>query len=593
MPKQQAKTRAPARPQPTQRPARTNAVTWLCALVPVAATVAVRANAFGYGFIWDDPLVLQQLRAIHGLGDLFVLPEAIPKFYYRPLIFLTFLADRALGGEAPFWFHTTVIVADAVATLLVFLIARRLLGVAFTIEAGLAALLFAVHPIHVESVVWIAGRSDVIATVFMLAALLASTWTDRSWTAWLAGGLALLAFLSKEVAAALLVLVPLRDRLMQRRLPWARYLPLALAGGVYLVLRYVGLGAVGTGLPSHVTATDQIRDLVAGLGWYACKLIAPVHLTAYVPAVPSAPGYVIAGVVTLIGTGATALWAARSGQGVPAFLLVWFIVTLAPSLGVIVRRSASAPVADRYLYLPSVAAAIMVAWLVSRLRPAPVWRWRAAVAGVACVATVAGALTVDRTRVWGDPLVFWSDVVANAPQVGMPYRERGNIYMGLGKLDEAERDFRAAAMFEKEPEGRVMNYNNYGNLYLRRNQLGAAEAAYKAGLQIYQHAFLYSGLGRVEIRKAEEAQENGKSDAAMQAVHAARDYLEQAVAVDPRDYKSHVLLGQVLFNLREYPAAREHFEIGLAIEPRGAVADTARRFLARMPREQSAVDSRQ
>ncbi len=585
MPKQPLKTRAPSK-SPGVRPEGALSVSplivWLSALIPVTAAVAVHAQAFRYGFIWDDPLVLQQLRAIHGARDLFVLPEEVPKLYYRPFIFLTFLVDRALGGESPFWFHALVIGAHALATLLVFLLARRLLGTTHTLESGLAALLFAVHPIHVESVAWIAGRSDVVATVFVVVTVLLSAATTRMATAWAAGASMLLALFSKEVAIVLLILVPARDLLIDRRLLWPRYAPLFVVTALYLVLRYVGLGEVGTGMPSQASTVDQGRDLLAAVGWYAAKLLVPANLTAYVPTVPASAAYVVGGTITLITVGAAIVWAASTGRGVPAFLLIWFVVTLAPSLGVIVRRSASAPIADRYLYLPSVAGVLLVAWLISRLRPVQSWRWRAAAVAAGGVAVLWSVQSVARTRIWSEPLGFWSDVVAKAPQAGMPYRERGNVYLDLNQLDEAERDFRAAALYEKEMEGRVMNYNNYGNLYLRRNQLAAAETAYRSGLQLYQHAFLYSGLGRVEIRRAEQAQADGNAEQAMQHVRQAREYLERAVTLDARDFKSRVLLGQVLFNLGEKAGARQQFESALQIEPRGAVADSARRFLSRL-----------
>src|SRR5512139_4016754 len=139
---------------------------WLCALAPVVAAVVAYLPATKNGFVWDDPLVLDQLRQMHDWRDVWWPPAAVPKFYYRPFIFLTFFLDRWLGGETPFAFHATVIVWHALVTGLVFLVARELLGAAHTLEAGIAALLFAVHPVHVESVAWIAGRSDVIATAF-------------------------------------------------------------------------------------------------------------------------------------------------------------------------------------------------------------------------------------------------------------------------------------------------------------------------------------------------------------------------------------------------------------------------------------------
>src|SRR5215470_14069743 len=92
----------------------------MAAALIVATAFLVYIPALRNGFIWDDPLVLQQLRAIHGLGDLVVMPPQIPRYYYRPLIFVSYLIDRSLGGELPFWFHLSVIALHALNCLLVF-----------------------------------------------------------------------------------------------------------------------------------------------------------------------------------------------------------------------------------------------------------------------------------------------------------------------------------------------------------------------------------------------------------------------------------------------------------------------------------------
>jgi hypothetical protein len=549
------------------------------ALVPMAVAFLTHAGALRHGFIWDDPLVFEQLRAFRGLGDVLALPDAVPKFYYRPLIFATLLLDRTLGGEAPFWFHASVLAWHAAATGLVFVLGRALLGPERAIEAGAAALLFAVHPGHVESVAWIAGRSDVVAAVLLIAAVLVARRTASRATAWVAGALFLLALLAKEVAVAALALVPLRDALEERRLYWRRYVPLALALGVYVFLRRRALGAAVGGLPVAAGAAALARDVVAAVGWYAATLLVPVNLNAYVPAVPAGAAYAIGGLLC-VGLGvATALWCWRKGEVVPVFLVAWVGLTMLPSLGVIVRRSASAPVAERYLYVPSVGAVLLLAWGLTRVRP-PARRY--AVGALVLLAVAGGVRSVQRTRVWADDLVFWTDVAAKSPGDALPHRELGNAYLRRNQLDAAERAFATALAAGADREGMVMTYNNLGNVRLRRGDLDAADAAFTTGLDLYPHPFLYNGRARVAIRRAELAQARGDGAEALRQVRAAGEALTRALAADPRDYRNHVLLGQVLFNLGERAAARRHLEMALEIEPRGAVADTARQFLRQL-----------
>jgi Tfp pilus assembly protein PilF len=534
--------------------------------------------ATGYDFIWDDPLVLQQIDQMRSIGDVLAPPEVVPKFYYRPVVFLTFLLDQAFGRGQAYWFHLTVVAWHTLVTGLVYLLARQLLGRRFFVEAGVAALLFAVHPVHVESVAWIAGRSDVIATAFVVLALLVGR-AESSWSGWAAGACLLFGMLSKEVAVSGLVLLPARDWFVDRKLRWQRYLPLVVALGVYLAMRRFGLGRVDTGLATGTGIGENIYAVLCALGWYVAKMPVPFYSGAFVPEIPMSPFYASAGFALLAATFAAAV---VGRPRVVAFLLLWFVVTLAPSLLVIVRRSASAVLAERYLYLPSVGAVILVAWALVALRSVSARGWQIAVALFIPVAMLAGMESAQRSDVWANDLTFWSDVAAQTPNHSMPRRELANAYMKRQKLDEAEKELQAALALPSNPQDRVMTYNNLGNIFLRRGDLDAAASAFEAGAALYPHNYVFNGLGRTAMRRAERAQERGDQAVVVQQVKAASRFLQQALARDPNDYKSHVLLGQVLFSLHDRAGARQHLETALRIESRGAVADTARQYLQQL-----------
>lgn len=576
-------------------------------LVPVAAAVLTYAGSFGHGFIWDDPLVLEQLRAFRSARDLLVTPDPVPKFYYRPFIFLTFLIDRALGGEKPFWFHATVIAWHAVVSGLLFLLVREVLAggamnagsplTAKTSEATrvtrmppqsrdslacLAATLFAVHPIHVESVAWIAGRSDVIATAWLLVTLLLAARTRVAWTAVAAGASFFLGLCSKEMVVAGLLLVPLWDLAREGRLHGTRYLPLGAAAALYFALRHNSLGTVGGGMPANAGTSALVRDSVAAVGWYAWKILVPVDLNAYVPEVPADTVYVAGGALALVAFIAGAGTAIVRKRPLVAFFVVWFPLTLGPSLAVIFRRSASAQLAERYLYLPSVALSVLAAMLLHALQQ----RWpqagKRARAAIAALIVLFAGRSLVRGEVWADEVAFWRDVAARSSAYMLPHRELGDAYMRRDQLDLAEQAMQAGLDKRGSPEDRVMLANNLGNLYFRRAKLDEAEQAFKAGLAIRPHPHLYSGLGRLAMRRAELAQGRGDQKAVVREVLAARDALRQAVTLNPRDDKSHALLGQVLLSLDDRAGAREHLRRSLEIQPAGPVADTTRRFLARV-----------
>ena len=155
---------------------------------------------------------------------------------------MSYLLDRALGGETPFWFHASVLVFHAVNVVLAFVVARRLFADEWLIAAG-GALLFAVFPTHVESVAWMAGRSDVIVCTFVLLTMLLFLDRQRPWSAWL-GGVTFLARRLVQRAGARVCGARSRCWICSAagRLQWRRYVPLVIATVVYFALRRQALG---------------------------------------------------------------------------------------------------------------------------------------------------------------------------------------------------------------------------------------------------------------------------------------------------------------------------------------------------------------
>ncbi|MBI1813521.1 MAG: hypothetical protein HYR72_00940 [Deltaproteobacteria bacterium] len=565
--------RSPARPAFISAPAPAAAPAWLWGIGVTAIAALVYLPALRNGFIWDDPLVLEQLRAIHGWRDLVFLPNAIPRYYFRPLIFLSFLLDRAVGGETPFAFHCSVVALHALNTALVWWLGVRLF--AAPAAAALATLVFAVHPIHVESVAWIAGRSDVIATAFLLASAIMLTYMRLRWTAAAAVMAYFLALLSKEAALGGLLVLPLIDFVLAHRPRWRANAALLLVTVIYFLVRRVALGAAMTGIATTAPAETVIRNLLAAFGFYVSKLVLPIGLSAYVPEVPG--GWILPalGVVALSALAAIGALACRHNERRLAFFVWWFVCTLAPALVVIVRMSAQAPLADRYLYLPSVGVCLLLTRLAAfsgRWR-APTWIVITIVGGVLAVMTIA------RNRVWADDLLFWQDITAKAPTYALGHRELAQIYLRRDQIAEADAALQRALHGKSDRDGRVMTLNNAATLYLRQQRLDDAERALQEALTLFPHAYLYYGLGRVAVSRAEQAQARGDGDEAMRQVSHARDQLTQAVALDPGNAKAHALLGQVLYNLRDLPAARLHLQQALQLGASGSVADSARQYL--------------
>jgi tetratricopeptide (TPR) repeat protein len=565
----------------------------IAALVPVVAAIAVYLPALRNGFVWDDPLVLQQLRAIQSPTDLFVLPPAIPRYYFRPLIFITYWFDRTFAGEVPYWFHASVVGWHALNTFLVFLLARRLFAADWLIASG-GALLFAAYPAHVESVAWMAGRSDVVVCTFVLLTVLLGMQRGQQWSAWAAGGSLLLALLSKELAVAVLLLVPLLDFMSTGRLYWLRYLPLAIAAALYFVLRATALGVVVGGLPTGASTLQVVVDLLCAIGFYVTRALVPIGLCAYIPDVPSSLGYLLIGAIAPLAAVALIAWAWYRGWWQPAFLAAWFLIALAPSLMVIVRRSASAVLADRYLYVPSVASCLLLAWALVRLAQSRRLNIKWPAVAIAVVSLIWAAQALPYEHVWTDNLAFWSDVAAKGPSDALPYRELATALIDRGRLDDAERALQHAIVAKAGPEGRAMTYSNLGNLYRRQGRYDDALQAFQAGLKIGAHPILYHNLGMTLMVKIEQEQRAGDQAGVLRDITQARDAFQEALRIGtapnaPPAFrqewdaaKTHTLLGQVLFSMGDRAGAKEQLDAALRLEPNGPVADLTRQYLKQM-----------
>ncbi|HUI25058.1 MAG TPA: tetratricopeptide repeat protein [Candidatus Kryptonia bacterium] len=546
---------------------------WGWSAAAVAAAALTYLPSLRNGFVWDDPLVLEQLRAIHSVRDLFLPPEIIPRFYYRPLVFVTYLIDRVIGGEQPLWFHVSVVATHVLNTGLLCWLGVRLFGP--NPSVALTALLFATHPIHVESVAWMAGRSDVLAASFMLLSATLLTYDERPWAGWAAVGSYALALISKEVAIAGVVLFPFIDLVRRRPLRWSITSGLLAVTFLYLAMRHAALGATITGTPG---TAPILATALAAVGFYASKLLVPIGLSAYVPELPSGALLPAWGLITITAATMAVVVTAPRGDRITPWLIAWFFATLAPSLVVIARQVAQTPVADRYLYVPSLAVSLLLCRALTSLRLSIRWE-RGVQTALLALSVLLAIASVTRNRVWAADLVFWQDVTAKAPGYAFGHRELAQMYLRRNQLDEAEAALKRALAAKSEPEGRVMTLNNLGNLYLRRQQLDQAEQMFREGLTIREHEYLHNGLGRLAMRRAELAQARGDTAEAQRQVRIAREQLERCTVLAPNEPKGHALLGQVLYTLNDRAGARQHLQLALQLGAEGSVADATRHYL--------------
>lgn len=372
----------------------------LVPLLLVAAVFAVGHRSLGHDFLnYDDPEVVQNNPRLEdpGLDDAVAVFTEVRDQAWLPLYYLALMPDSGGGPER--W-HLGSLLWHALAAILVWRFLARL--TAKEEVAVLGALIFAVHPVAVESVAWISGRKDQVSLVLVFLGLIA-------WMRWLEEGrrsalvvaaIALLlapfgkgtAVVHPGLAALVWIALKAAGRIPAERrplLPWLAFTAMGIGAAVVHLSVAAAEGTAGAAV-AHGTGTAALLGLEA-LWRYVLHLVAPIQLSITY-AMDSWSGFGIAhafGLVVLLGGLFAALHFLRRGQGWVAFAIAWLLVTLVPFNNVFPKTAI--PLADRYLALGLPAFGLLVAVLLQRLPASP-----RRVVGVIIVVLL-GVLHHDRT----------------------------------------------------------------------------------------------------------------------------------------------------------------------------------------------------
>src|SRR6266481_4712834 len=419
-------------------------------LVGLAAIVLITALAYlpivRGGFIWDDETWITDnrlLRTLGGLRAIWLEPGRSPQYY--PLTQTTLWLEYHLWGPRPLGYHLVNVALHALNAGLVWLTLARLA----VPGAWVAAAVFALHPVHVESVAWAAELKNVQAGVFSLLALLLYlrfALGRRSATLYVLAFVAfVLAVLSKTVActvpAATLVCVWWKRGSLARRdvVPVVPFFLVGLAGGLgtAMVEKYQ-VGAQG----ADWTLSTADRCVLAGraLCFYAAKLVAPIRLSFIYPRweVDASAWWQWLFPLAAVGVVA-ALWRLRDriGRG-PLAAVLYFAITLAPALGFVdVYPFRYSFVADHFQYLASLGPiALLVALGTAGVRKVAA---RGAAPRLACAGLLLalGAATSSRVHVFADLETLWRDTVSKNPAEWSAYNNLASLLLERGRPAEA------------------------------------------------------------------------------------------------------------------------------------------------------------
>ena len=415
-------------------------------------TFVLYSGSLSFDFVWDDwpqivnsPIIRTWSNLPRAFGSDLWYHMARQQVYYRPLFVAWSMLNYTLFGLRPWGWHLGAVLLHVAAVTAVFWLARRL-GLEYW-TAALTALIFALHPIHIEPVTWVSAASDTMVTMFAalaFAAFLNGRNSERNTrqekrVAWRIASLALLAcaLLTKEMAVVFSALVGIYawlDPAETRASPGRRILGAAKEAAPYVVLtlayallrKHALLHATGQFNPNH-GMMDVARTLPLVMSIYLRQLLVPVGITGlyYTPYVTSAILNQVVAPAAVLGAALIGLWYwnRREGNSIVAFAGLWLLVGLAPAL--YLRNFSDGDfVRDRYMYLPSIGFAILAA---IGLRHLPSFKgWSAqAMQGCAVLVLCGGYVCASLAQqvYWGSDLLMLARGQALYP--GNPYAVEG------------------------------------------------------------------------------------------------------------------------------------------------------------------------
>lgn len=570
----------------------------------VAAIVVVTFVAFlpalDASFVsWDDNRNLGGNHAYRGLG-----PEQLRWMWtttlmghYIPLSWMTLGLDYVLWGMDARGYHlTNLLLHCAVAALLYFAALRLFRAGAPDLDASelripvaLAVLLYAVHPLRVESVAWVTERRDMLSMVFYLTSVIlylrhaAAPDERRCYAGALITFVA--ALLSKATAVTLPAVLLLVNAYPLRRFSLAEpgsrearrvFAELAPFMGLSIAAGILSLAVLHP--PRQLHFGQKLAVTAYSLGFYVMKTIVPVNLAALYelprPFVPSESRYLAGYVVAALALGAA--WLGRKRRAAMAIVVATAVIIF-PLLGVVQNGPQLA--ADRYTYHAWAALSLLAAAALIR------WPSRRLLAAGAMAILVMGALTWRQAGYWKDSDALWRRVLAVDDASSIGHIALADVRFEEGRYEEALYHYDRAVTLDP---GYAEGHNNLGTLLARKGRFAEAIVHYERALQLqpkypdahHNWGIALSGMGEADsaiahFRMALAQQpglENVHQSWGNALLRAGR--LPEAVAqygeelrAHPRNAQAHLNWGVALATRKDYARAMEHFSAALAIDP--------------------------
>jgi protein O-mannosyl-transferase len=534
---------------------------WMLPAGILALTLGVYWQVCHIGFIiFDDSAYVTENRHVLAGLNLNGIRWAFTTVHdanWIPMTWISLMIDTSLFGSRPAGYHITNLVLHLTNVLLVLALFHRLTGNLG--RSAFVAALFAVHPLHVESVAWIAERKDVLSLFFGLLSLNAYTvYTQRSrrtilFVAWL---LFVLSLFTKQTPVTLPFVLLLLDFAPLGRMAVAgtrrlliEKLPFLITSAAFCAIAVWAQSRAVRSLTAVPLASRLLNSIFA-YGLYAWRAILPLNLAPFYPHPGTRLGPVEVLPVLAILLAITWFCAARARQR-PLVLVgwLWYLGALVPMLGIV--QVGGQQMADRYMYFPAIGLYAAVAWFVPdafAIRPVP--RWLQPVAATTLVAAMAGVATVQ-LGYWHDSVTLFRHALRVTDDNALSRLALGNALLERGECDEAIVHLKKAA--ELDPDDARAHFA-LGSGFQQADCPREAVAEYQRALALDElNGSAHNNLGLILYQQHRHAE--------------ARSEFLRAIELDETDARALVNLALLTSDLHEYENSVAYCQRALALDP--------------------------
>ncbi len=538
---------------------------WDIALGVFLAMLVAVLLAFGgslfQGFVQlDDPYLIYGNLAIRGISleHLRTIFTTYDPELYIPLTLLSYQLNYILGGLHTEIYHLTNLLLHAANAAMVTWLLSLLTRKGYL--ALFCGLLFAVHPLHTEAVVWLAGRKDLLSTFFFLASAVGYLLYRRDVRyAYLISIVCfLLALLSKVMVAPLPLVLLLSDLLLdRRRWQWSLLLdkiPYMALAGIFMFIAILGKERI---LVSS-TLLETLLMAAKSTVFYIQKFFVPIQLSVFYPHVgsirASMPQFLIPSVI-VVSLLALAAWAWRRYASL-SFGILFFLVTLSPTFLNFHKGETIFFAVDRYAYMPSIGILILIivaaSWLMkqyeTRMSEKRIGQLAARIGGA--ILLMLCVLSFRQTGVWDSSELLYANALKLYPESVAARTSLAMIYREQGKTEEE-----LSVLKDGLPQGKdVSLLVALGSVYDRQKKPADAIAYYEEAMNIdAKNPEPYFYLGSLEY-------DRGNVDKAI-------DHYARAIALDPSYVAASNNLGSIYMERADFDRALDNFDRALLYNP--------------------------